>query len=266
MPVPLGLCPDRGGLGRRREMRTIVQLRVPELAETNDYKYPRPGRTDPSMAPRIVVVSPIRVYREGLAQMLAQQSSINVVGAAARVNDLTPLFTAAAVDVVLFDLAVDGGLTALQGLGNNFELKVVVLGLNEDEGHIVACARAGIAGYITHDATLQDLMHRIRDAIVGEFSCPPRVAATLLRGLALSTLVESREISAMRLTPREWEIIQLIELGLSNKEIARRLTIQLATVKNHVHNILEKLAVRRRVDAVRVARSIEATPAIASGS
>ena len=74
-------------------MRTIVQFRVPELAETNDDKFTRPGRKDPSMAPRIVVVSPIRVYREGLAQMLAQQSSISVVGAAARVNDLTHLFT-----------------------------------------------------------------------------------------------------------------------------------------------------------------------------
>jgi two-component system, NarL family, nitrate/nitrite response regulator NarL len=70
-------------------------------------------------------------------------------------------------------------------------------------------------------------------------------------------MLDGRMATAARLTPRESEIVRLIEHGLSNKEIARHLTIQLATVKNHVHNILEKLDVRRRADAVRVAHSRE---------
>jgi two-component system nitrate/nitrite response regulator NarL len=209
---------------------------------------------------RLVVVSPMRIYREGLALVLAQDGSISVVGAAARVNELAPLLSAAAVDVVLFDLAVDGGLAALRRLTSYIELKVVVLGLNEEERQIVACARAGIAGYVTRDATLHELTQRIREATVGEFSCPPRVAATLLRNLAVPRFAEDRHVGTVRLTPRESEIIQLIERGMSNKEIARHLTIQLATVKNHVHNILEKLAVRDRADAVRAARSIEMYP------
>jgi DNA-binding NarL/FixJ family response regulator len=199
----------------------------------------------------------MRIYREGLAHVLAQEGSICVVGAAARINELSPLLTAAAVDVVLFDMAVDGGLTALRRLSSYIELKVVVLGLKEDEGQIVACARAGIAGYVTQDATLHELTQRIREATVGEFSCPPRVAATLLRNLAVPRFADARQAVAARLTPRETEIVQLIERGMSNKEIARHLTIQLATVKNHVHNILEKLAVRDRAGAVRAARSIE---------
>jgi two-component system, NarL family, nitrate/nitrite response regulator NarL len=208
--------------------------------------------------PRLVVISPMRIYREGLAHVLAQEGSISVVGAAACVNELTPLLSAAAVDVVLFDLAVDGGLAALRRLTSYIELKVVVLGLNEEERQIVACARAGIAGYVTRDATLHELTQRIREATVGEFRCPPRVAATLLRNLAVPRFADGGHVAAARLTPRESEIVQLIERGMSNKEIARHLTtIQLATVKNHVHNILEKLAVRDRADAVRAARSIE---------
>ena len=218
------------------------------------------GRTD--ARPRLVVVSPMRIYREGLAHVLAQQGSINVVGVAARISELTPLLTAAAVDVVLFDLAVDGGLAALRRLGSYVGPKVVVLGLSEDEGPIVACARAGIAGYVTQEATLQELIERIREASIGEFSCPPRVAATLLRNFAAPRFADDRRTVIPRLTPRESEIVQLIERGMSNKEIARHLTIQLATVKNHVHSILEKLAVRHRADAVRAARSIEAYSAV----
>jgi DNA-binding NarL/FixJ family response regulator len=199
----------------------------------------------------------MRLYREGLVHVLAQEGSIIVVGAAARINELAPLLTSAAVDVVLFDLAVDGGLAALRQLSSCIEVKVVVLGLNEDERQIVACARAGIAGYVTQDANLHELMQRVREATVGEFSCPPRIAATLLRNLALPRLADDRHTVTPRLTPRESEIVRLIETGMSNKEIARHLTIQLATVKNHVHNILEKLAVRGRADAVRAARAIE---------
>jgi two-component system nitrate/nitrite response regulator NarL len=215
---------------------------------------------DSEIVPRIVVVSPMRIYREGLAHALAQYGSISVVGAVGHINDLTPILKDAAVDVVLFDLAAEGGLTALRRLASSFELKVVVLGLSEEEAHIVACARAGIAGYVTLDGTLHELVQRARDATVGEFNCPPRVAATLLRSLAVSTMVDNPRTATGRLTPRESEIVQLIARGLSNKQIARHLTIQVATVKNHVHNILEKLGVRRRADAVRVAYAIEISP------
>lgn len=218
------------------------------------------GRTDTRIVPRIVVLSPMRIYREGLAHALVQHGWINVVGTAARINELTPILSAATVDVVLFDLGVEGGLAALQRLGSNRELKVVALGISEEEAHLLACARAGIAGYITQDDTLQVLVQRIREATVGEFSCSPRVAATLLRSLAVSTIVDRRQKVTARLTPRELEILQLIERGLSNKEIARHLTIQVATVKNHVHNILEKLGVRHRADAARVAHFIESAP------
>jgi two-component system, NarL family, nitrate/nitrite response regulator NarL len=167
------------------------------------------------------------------------------------------------IDVVLFDLAVEGGLAALQRLAGHAKVKVVVLGLG-DEGPMLACARAGIAGYVSQEASLAELTHRIHEALHGEFSCSPRFAAALLRSLASPAPPRSHSASAARLTPREAEIVLLIERGLSNKEIARHLTIQLATVKNHVHNILEKLSVRDRADAVRAARSVDGYEAISN--
>jgi DNA-binding NarL/FixJ family response regulator len=216
--------------------------------------------------PRVVVVSPLRVYRDCLALALAQHGFMDVVGVAAGISDLSSLIDGATVDIVLFDLAVDGALAALRWLGCYLGLKVVVLGLCDEEAQIVALARAGIAGYVTQEDSLQELVHRIRDATAGEFSCTPRVAATLLRSLADSTMLEGREMVTARLTPRESEIVKLVEQGLSNKEIAQHLTIQVSTVKNHVHNILEKLGVSRRADAARLARSIKAYPAIVGGT
>src|SRR5688572_5645952 len=96
-----------GGPGRYRRGESDMDLRDLESAH---------------IVPRIVVISPIRVYREGLAYMLAQQRSVDIVGAAGRIHELTHLFSTAAVDVVLFDLAVDGGLSALQWLRTNFQL------------------------------------------------------------------------------------------------------------------------------------------------
>jgi two-component system, NarL family, nitrate/nitrite response regulator NarL len=238
----------------------------PSRPGTNPVKGERVLQGHDRTEPRVFVVSPMRIYREGLADGLARHGSINVVGAAARINELVSLLTSIAVDVVLFDLAGEGGLAALRRLGSYPELKVVVLGLSEEDAHILACARAGIAGYVTHEDTLQELVQRIRDAAVGEFICSPRVAATLLRSLAVSTVVDAGQTVAARLTRRELEIVQLIERGLSNKEIARHLTIQVATVKNHVHNILKKLGVRHRVDAARVAHSIEVAPLAATAT
>lgn len=208
---------------------------------------------------RIVLVSPVRLYREGLAHVLADQPSIDVVGAEARSTDAEQWLTSHEVDIVLFDLAVEGGLAAMRRLGQSTEAKIVVLGLGDDDGPILECARVGIAGYVTQDSSIPDLIARIREAAADEFTCSPRLAAVLLRNLASSAPWQATS-SSVRLTSREQQIVELIERGLSNKEIARRLTIQLATVKNHVHNILEKLSVRHRADAVRVARSLDSYP------
>jgi two-component system nitrate/nitrite response regulator NarL len=197
----------------------------------------------------VFILSPIRIYREGLSSVLAEQPAIRVRGAAAALEDAVAGLENTGVDVVLFDVGTDPGVAGLRQLARYDGLRVIALGVVEDQDSVIACAEAGIAGYATPNSSLTELVQTIRAAARGDFSCPPHIAAGLLRRLAA---VAPREVSAHQgcLTLREREIVGLIERGLSNKEIARRLGIQVATVKNHVHNILDKLGVARRADAV----------------
>lgn len=214
---------------------------------------------------RVVIISSIRLYREGLAEVLSQQADIDVVGTLGypplgveALADLRP-------DVVLMDLGSREGLATLRQVAHGGpEIRIVALGLPETEGYVVACAEAGAAGYVPREATLDDLVRAIRAAERGEARCSPRVAAGLFRRLARwgrSDPGAEPDGAAIRLTRREREIAGLIELGLSNKEIAVRLGIELATVKNHVHNLLEKLRVHRRGEAAARLRRQDVPPA-----
>jgi two-component system, NarL family, nitrate/nitrite response regulator NarL len=194
------------------------------------------------------ILSPIRIYREGLCRVLAEEPAVRVLGTAAVLADAVVLLEDMSVDVMLFDVATGPTMAGLRQLARYEHLRVIALGVVEDQDSVIACAEAGIAGYATPDSSLAELVQTIRAAARGDFSCPPHIAAGLLRRLAVA---EPRDLPApqARLTLREREIVGLIDRGLSNKEIARRLGIQLATVKNHVHNILDKLGVTRRADA-----------------
>jgi DNA-binding NarL/FixJ family response regulator len=106
--------------------------------------------------------------------------------------------------------------------------------------------QAEIAGYVGRNGSKEDLIAAVENAVRGEVLCSPRVAASLFRRLAAHVQITKRRPPEAALTGREQDIIALINMGLSNKEIARQLKISLPTVKNHVHNILEKLPVGRR--------------------
>lgn len=111
----------------------------------------------------------------------------------------------------------------------------------------------GVAGFLPRDATLDDLAHTLTKVARGEAVCSSSVAGALLR--RISTEAHQRTVTADHLTPREREVLVLIEQGLSNKQIAQRLGIEVRTVKNHVHNLLEKLRVQRRGEAAARLRS-----------
>jgi DNA-binding NarL/FixJ family response regulator len=207
---------------------------------------------------RVFVLSPMRIYREGLSHVLAQETAIRVVGMASDLEEAAPILRTAGVDVLLLDISIDPGLDGLRRVSGHDGLRVLAIGVLEREDQVVACAEAGIAGYVTHDDSVAELVGTIRDATRGEFRCPPHIAACLVRRLAVVGAQARQPPPRPRLTLREHEIVRLIDQGLSNKEIARQLSIQLATVKNHVHNILEKLDVSRRADAVDRLRSPQA--------
>ena len=111
------------------------------------------------------------------------------------------------------------------------------------------CAEAGVAAFVMGDATAQQLVATMLGCACGEFHCSPRVAAMLVRRVSALAQGVVEDRCDDDLTPRERTIVGLIDDGLSNKEIARRLGIELSTVKNHVHRILEKLHASRRAQA-----------------
>jgi two-component system, NarL family, nitrate/nitrite response regulator NarL len=199
---------------------------------------------------RIVVVGDVRLYRDGLALILATRPRFDVLGTAATVADALELISTQQPDVVLLDTGTPQALSLVRHVHEALpRTQVVALTVPEVEETVIDCAEAGVAGYVTRDGSLADLVDAIESATRGETTCSPRIAAMLLRRVAAAPRQRSVAHVA-ELTAREREIARLIENGLSNKDIARQLFIEVSTVKNHVHHILEKLRVTRRSDVV----------------
>jgi two-component system nitrate/nitrite response regulator NarL len=199
------------------------------------------------MKTQVFVVAGVRLYREALTRCLA--ADYDVLGTAPHGGEAVRRIAERRPAVVLVDMAVpESALTVRAIIALDRAPKVVALGVPETEPHVLACAEAGISGYVSREASLGDLAHGIESVARGEALCSPRIAASLLRRVAI--LAGERPTGQrVRLTTREHQIVDLIDQGLSNKEIARRLCIEVATVKNHVHNILEKLQVHSRSEA-----------------
>lgn len=204
---------------------------------------------------RILVVTDVRLYRDGLVQHLGRQPPMQVVGAAGDRASALEASQTLLPDVVLLDLAMAEGratIGALRALAPS--VRVVVLGVSESDGDVLCCAESGAAGYVVRDGSIDDLTATVECVARGELRCSPRAAAMLLqRVFALASERGLNATVAEELTLREREIVRLVERGLSNKDIARQLGIELPTVKNHVHHILEKLRVRRRGEIGRAA-------------
>jgi len=216
--------------------------------------------------PRAMVVSDVRLYREALEWRLAQSGRVHVVGTADG-SSVATLAVALTPDVVIVDQAMADAMAIARALhaGENGRAKVVAFAIADVDNAVIECAEAGLAGYVTRDGTVDDLIDCVERAVRGEVLCSPRVAARLFKRLAslsaaagplpgAEARVGGRAPRDSELTQREHEIATLIERGLSNKEIARELAIGTATVKNHVHNILEKLEVSRRGEAAATLR------------
>src|SRR5215211_8947939 len=139
------------------------------------------------------------------------------------------------------------------------DTKAVALGIYDHESSILPCVEAGVSGYVTRDASIADLVEAVEHATRDETLCSPRIAARLLRRLAALGASHPAGI-ASSLTTRELEVANLLDAGYSNKEIAAELFIEVGTVKNHVHRILEKLHAKRRAEAAAQLRAAGALP------
>jgi two-component system, NarL family, nitrate/nitrite response regulator NarL len=147
---------------------------------------------------------------------------------------------------------------AIRGIRTRVGAEVVALAVTETEEEILDYARAGASGYVARGASLNELVSTVESVSRGEILCSPRIAAALFK--RAGALANDSRAPLHRLTRRETEIVGLVARGLSNKQIAQRLFIEVATVKNHLHNIFEKLQVRSRIEAVMVYQASSRTP------
>jgi len=205
---------------------------------------------------RVIVATAVRLYREGLADALASRQGLQVAGVAAGADDCVAAAAALAPDVVVCDAGMDGALDAVRAIAGTTAARVLALGVPDRVDEVLACAEAGASGYVTRDASLDELVAAVRAIMREELVIAPPMAAALLQrvGDLARSHASHRDDDAVRLTARETEIVALVDAGLSNKQIAARLSIQPSTVKNHVHNILEKLEVEGRADAAAAVR------------
>jgi two-component system, NarL family, nitrate/nitrite response regulator NarL len=207
---------------------------------------------------RVFVVCGVRLYREGLAESLRRRG-LEVVGLApdpARVaGAITELEKAP--NVVLLELAEARAVeAATEMLEHHPELTVLAIAVPDQERAVIACAEAGVAGFLTIESPIDDLVTALRSVARGDLIVSPSMAAALLRRVnTLARHLTRVQPADAPLTAREREVVALIDEGLSNKQIAEQLGIEASTVKNHVHNILEKLGVNRRSEAAARVRS-----------
>jgi two-component system nitrate/nitrite response regulator NarL len=202
---------------------------------------------------RVLIVASIRLYREGLAQLLRASGEFAVVGTESTGREAVERVDETAPDVTLVDMDIpDLGDISSAFAVRSPRIPLVAVGVTDSDSEVLACAEMGMAGYVTRDSSLAELAAALHGAADGELICSPRTAGSLMRRVAELSADRHRNGSAALLTHREREVAMLMCEDLSNKEIASRLCIEVATVKNHVHNVLDKLNVHRRSEAVRL--------------
>jgi DNA-binding NarL/FixJ family response regulator len=206
---------------------------------------------------RLVILAEIRFYREGLALFFADQDGFEVAGTAEDVSSAADLSRLLQFDAALVDMATPEAADSIEILRAAAPNGcIVALGVREDEREVISLAEAGVDGFVPRDASLEDLSRAVECAARGETRCSPRVAGMLARRVATLAHQALPERADIPLTRRQLEIVRLIEEGLPNKVIAQRLFIEVSTVKNHVHNILQRLGVHHREDAALEVRKL----------
>jgi len=199
---------------------------------------------------RLIIASPVHLVRGSLAATLRKRADVVVVD----VTDLDPRGIAkiadAQPDVVLVDLGQTDPATAARVIkAVSPGAKLVAFALDETNDHVFTCAAAGYCGYVARESGASDLYRALVDAVEGRMHCAPHIAAAMFARLAGLLREPNPQEPLSALSSREIEILALVERGRSNKEIARELAISIATVKHHLHSILQKLQVSRRAQA-----------------
>jgi DNA-binding NarL/FixJ family response regulator len=198
----------------------------------------------------VALIDDNRLVREGISALLARTPDLRVVAAGSSADD--SVLEKVRPHVVLLDLGLrnSDSLRLTEKIRRDFpDSKVIVMDLLPAHEDVMEFVHAGVAGFIMKDATVEDLVSTIRSVAGGAHVLPPQMTSTLFSQIAREAASSGRPevMEAVRMTPRERQVINLISEGLGNKQIASRLHIATHTVKSHVRNIMEKLALHTRL-------------------
>ena len=201
---------------------------------------------------RILIIEDTRVLRDGLTVMLNGQPDMHVVATIGSGNNVLAKASETKPHVILLDVGLKNlnELSVVESVRKNIpEAKVIGMGFIPTQSDIVEFVTAGASGFILKNALVKDFLKSIRSVAQGEKVLPPSLTDSLFSHVVALALGKKKgnPAQAVRMTKREREIIVLIADGLSNKEIAQRLSIATHTVKSHVHNVMEKLALHTRL-------------------
>jgi len=203
----------------------------------------------------IIVLTPVRLLGDGLAACFSSRPGMQTI---AVVNDLASLrdtLSTTETHVVLIDVTQGVDLFDVRAIAFEWpDVPLMALGLNEQRQEVIRCGRAGFAGYVARDASIDALCNALSEIVAGRLACPPEISGGLLRALFRKEPRTDETDVDIALTRRESEVLELLGRGFSNKEIANELCLSVATVKHHVHHVLEKLQLQRRAQAMRRVR------------
>jgi DNA-binding NarL/FixJ family response regulator len=206
---------------------------------------------------KLIVVTAIRLFGEGLASCFLGHAEISLQATVPDLQRLRQALDLTEVDIVLIDVTQGVDLDEVRAIASErTDIALVALGLQEQRQDVIRCGRAGFSGYIARSASVDELCQALSDVSSGRLACSAEISGGLLRALfRMDGRAQAKDMDDA-LTRREGEVLQLIGRGLSNKEIARDLSLSLATVKHHVHHVLQKLKLPRRAQAMRRVREM----------
>jgi DNA-binding NarL/FixJ family response regulator len=235
-------------------VRPDADHRAPKRRPAGKASDPRDIATSAAPAPiSLVLIDDNRLLREGIAALIHGQPGFKVLAATADIDEALNKVREARPDVVLLDFGLGNhdslSLTAMVH-GEVPSARIIVMGLMPAQQDVANYVRAGASGFIMKDASFEDFFATIRAVAGGAEVLPQALTSSLFTQIAKHAVAGSkaRVLESVRLTVRERQVIDLLGEGLSNKEISTRMNIAIHTVKSHVHNVLEKLALHSRLE------------------
>ncbi len=213
---------------------------------------PTPSEANPI---RVLIVDDHALFRRGLEMVLGQEVDIEVVGEAADGSEAVTMAKEMAPDIVLMDVRMPrrGGIDATSAIKVSVpSAKIVMLTISDEEADLYDAIKAGAMGYLLKEISIDEVAADIRAVYGGQSLISPSMASKLLSEFAamIKNKDDRPQLPTPRLTDREMEVLRLVAKGMNNRDIAKQLYISENTVKNHIRNILEKLQLHSRMEAV----------------